>query len=54
MGGLPPHASKTRVTSLHLMMGRDLLDVSSVPAGCICGIGGLGQVCVCVSVCVCV
>lgn len=41
--GLLPHASQTTVTSLHLMMGRDLLDVSTVPAGCICGIGGLGQ-----------
>ena len=35
------HASRAVVQSLHLMMGRDLLDVSCVPAGCICGIGGL-------------
>jgi ribosome assembly protein 1 len=40
-GGDLPHASKAVVTSLHLMMGSDLLDVTTVPAGCICGIGGL-------------
>ena len=32
---------KAVVKSLHLMMGQDLLDVSRVPAGCVCGVGGL-------------
>ena len=37
------HMSTTRVRSLHLMMGRDLLSVGRVPAGSICGIGGLDE-----------
>lgn len=35
------HVTTVTVKSLHLMMGRDLLSVSAVPAGCVCGIGGL-------------
>ena len=37
------HVSTVTISSLHLMMGRDLLKVSSVPAGCVCGIGGLDR-----------
>jgi len=37
------HATSAVVTSLHLMMGRDLLDLDSAPAGCVCGIGGLQE-----------
>lgn len=42
-GGDDAHASSVVVSSLHLMMGRDLLDLAAAPAGCVCGIGGLEE-----------
>ncbi|VEU20249.1 DEKNAAC101191 [Brettanomyces naardenensis] len=35
------HISKTTITSLYLLMGRDLIALKTVPAGNIVGIGGL-------------
>jgi ribosome assembly protein 1 len=37
----PPEPQKVKVTSLYLMMGRSLEVLTSVPAGCVFGIGGL-------------
>jgi len=37
------HVSTAQVRALYILMGRDLLNVQSVPAGCICGVWGLEE-----------
>eukprot|EP00004_Rigifila_ramosa_P026599 TRINITY_DN8369_c0_g1_i1.p1 TRINITY_DN8369_c0_g1~~TRINITY_DN8369_c0_g1_i1.p1 ORF type:complete len:1050 (-),score=290.48 TRINITY_DN8369_c0_g1_i1:58-2988(-) len=38
------HVSLVKITQLYCMMGRELQDVNSVPAGNVVGIGGLGDI----------